>query len=1029
MKKYWQKTPTWIIFTAFFLVLTMVLVSCLYLNGRSMIWVYDGIAQHYPILVNLRSMLINFLTHCYEGFTHWSWNMGLGADQLTGLSYYVIGDFFNYLIVLFPQNAIESAFAFLIFLRMWVSGLAFLLFLSSYRFKKISRVVGALAYTFNGYALSQGMHHPFFILPLIFFPLICYGIDHGLLNKSWLPLIFAVFLTFVGNFYFAWIVGIGAIFYTIIRFYSLKKRPHFRFWKNFIKLSASVLVGLMMSAVVLLPTLLFAMKSTRVPQGFASGLIFFPAQYYLSLADPILETGNSMNFWLVIGITSIALLGLVYIVRNHKRFLLENVSLIVIFIGILIPAFGAIMNTFTTPSNRWILLGNLLFALAATIFIDNIENFTKKDINWFVIFSIAFVGFIWVGHGFLLNLSAHDFIDYCFLFLTVIILLLIFMSNISLQKKQFALTTVFILNLATNIIGVYSPNQSYMVTQQLYSGLASRFQKDYYDGADKYIQKQTGFFRTSQAPSYHYNPEIQNDPNYTNSNTNTAMNIGTKDTSIYLTLQNGYVGDFAQAVGNSQFTFNTPIAQNDYRTGLNDLLGVKYIFAKANTSKSPQLPYGYKIVKGKNGKPLIFNSQSRVNVSPMENLYGTAIYKTSQALPLAYTQNQTQSPASFNKLDAVDKERAMIDAAQVNNSTENIHPSTYISPKHTLAYSVMIDPSNLIIDTNTLAAYRLGVLGSPNASKDLKQPHKQLSLNANKKATSKFLQTNKNIYQTNQSQNANGLKEMTSDAAGNKYVYSLNINKPNLTKNSELFLVLSGIKQNPRSLKDHMNWVKNSNLLDNSFYSRLNKIDTYRSGILKPSFGGYNFDVYAGGYHTGFAQYDDNNLSNYRQIDNMVLNLGYSTNARKTVTLKFDTVKGITFSSVKLISIPFNKQYDNQITHLQQNGLKSLTVNDDNVSGNYNSPSKTTLVTSIPYSKGWQLKIDGNSIKTFPVNKGFVGATIPGGSHHVALHYQTPGLKASFVGSLLGWLLFIGFGIEQFIINRRKKQNNRQTKK
>ena len=110
MKKLWQKTPAWITYTVLFTVLICVLVGCLFLTGRSMIWELDGMAQHYPILVQLRHMILSFLHNPSGGFTHWAWNISLGSDQLTNLSYYVIGDPFNYLIALFPKSQIENVF-------------------------------------------------------------------------------------------------------------------------------------------------------------------------------------------------------------------------------------------------------------------------------------------------------------------------------------------------------------------------------------------------------------------------------------------------------------------------------------------------------------------------------------------------------------------------------------------------------------------------------------------------------------------------------------------------------------------------------------------------------------------------------------------------------------------------------------------------------------------------------------------------------------------------------------------------------
>lgn len=117
MTKLWRKTPAWLTYSVLFTVLTGIIAGSLLMTGRSMVWELDGFAQHYPILVQLRHMIATFLSDPSRGFTHWSWGISLGSDQLTNLSYYVIGDLFNYLVILFPKNHIEMAFEFLIFFK------------------------------------------------------------------------------------------------------------------------------------------------------------------------------------------------------------------------------------------------------------------------------------------------------------------------------------------------------------------------------------------------------------------------------------------------------------------------------------------------------------------------------------------------------------------------------------------------------------------------------------------------------------------------------------------------------------------------------------------------------------------------------------------------------------------------------------------------------------------------------------------------------------------------------------------------
>jgi uncharacterized membrane protein YfhO len=192
------------------------------------------------------------------------------------------------------------------------------------------------------------------------------------------------------------------------------------------------------------------------------------------------------------------------------------------------------------------------------------------------------------------------------------------------------------------------------------------------------------------------------------------------------------------------------------------------------------------------------------------------------------------------------------------------------------------------------------------------------------------------------------------------------------------------------------------------------------------------FSAFAKDYQNGYNQYDNNNLSNYRQIHSIVLNLGYSTHQRKNIDLKFNQVKNIKFKSAKLIAMPYGKSYDTQMQKLKATKPANLKVNGNHVSGTTSNVNSTTMVTSIPYSTGWKLTIDGQSTKTFVVNKGFVGANLPAGTHQIKLNYTTPGIKVGKLISAVSWLVFIiliGFGLFTRFIPKKAEPKHGHMKK
>ena len=68
------------------------------------------------------------------------------------------------------------------------------------------------------------------------------------------------------------------------------------------------------------------------------------------------------------------------------------------------------------------------------------------------------------------------------------------------------------------------------------------------------------------------------------------------------------------------------------------------------------------------------------------------------------------------------------------------------------------------------------------------------------------------------------------------------------------------------------------------------------------------------------------------------------------------------------------------------------------------------LITSIPYDKGFTVRIDGTPTAAQRVNTAFLGASISAGTHQVEICYHAPGAKAGKLSSCLGlflWLLLL----------------------
>lgn len=78
----------------------------------------------------------------------------------------------------------------------------------------------------------------------------------------------------------------------------------------------------------------------------------------------------------------------------------------------------------------------------------------------------------------------------------------------------------------------------------------------------------------------------------------------------------------------------------------------------------------------------------------------------------------------------------------------------------------------------------------------------------------------------------------------------------------------------------------------------------------------------------------------------------------------------------------------------------------------------TTIFTTIPFDKGWSLKIDGKSYPIQDFRNGFITFDVPKGKHHIELSFLPQGLIAGYIISACGIIGFVGFN---FIYRRRVK--------
>ncbi len=108
------------------------------------------------------------------------------------------------------------------------------------------------------------------------------------------------------------------------------------------------------------------------------------------------------------------------------------------------------------------------------------------------------------------------------------------------------------------------------------------------------------------------------------------------------------------------------------------------------------------------------------------------------------------------------------------------------------------------------------------------------------------------------------------------------------------------------------------------------------------------------------------------------------------------------------------RQIKHNSWHVKEAGSRHLTGK-INISNN-----QQIFATTIPYSKGWQVKIDGQKVPTFKLQGTFIGTNISKGQHTVSMTFTPPYFYLGIVLSLIAIVILV-FAEFYSRLNRSKK--------
>lgn len=648
-----------LIYTGIFVLAAFLCFIHFWINGKTFVWHNDGYTQHYKALLYfarwMRSVIKEiFINHNFN-FSTFSFSFGLGSDAFTTLQYYVIGDPFDILSVFVPSKYMVHYYDFMILMRLYISGLTFSLYAGYMGKKRNAALVGAIAYAFCSFALYSSVRHPYFINPMVFFPLLLLGVEK-IRNeqKPWL-MIAIVAMAAISNFYFFYMLVLLVVFYVLlVSFVPWEKGTFKKKIVSIFKIGFYSFTGVLIGTITFLPVVLLFLADSRSENGYTFNLLY-PLAYYRKILSSLI-TCEIPGKWTIIGISAVAIVSvfLLFIKKDKNRFRLK-VAFVLAFAAFLIPLAGYISNGFSYVANRWSWGFAFLFAYIFSEMWQDLFKLTKKEASYLLISVSVYLGICIISYH---NISKNFFFSLCIVVATVLILALnrhLIQNN---AKGVFSKITAERLLIALLIIGIganaffrYSPF-SYNYVDEFKE--ASSFQEELYANETQAIMQadnSKNFYRYSG----------------TKLASNASVLNGLSNTQYFWSLSNGAITDlYNHTLVSVEMLDN--LNGFDSRTALEELSATKYF---VTTKKDySQVPYGYKLssdtkVKKPNGKNKTYY-----------------VYKNKYALPLGFTYSSSLSQQQAESLTALELQEAMLQSVVLDKDIKN-RENTQLSFRNT----------------------------------------------------------------------------------------------------------------------------------------------------------------------------------------------------------------------------------------------------------------------------------------------------------------------------------------------------------
>lgn len=315
-----------------------------------------------------------------EGNWGWNWYTDLGANFIGSYTFYLLGSPFFWLTLPFPNDWVPYLMGPLLMLKYASMSMTATAWLRRYVKHGEFAVLGGLLYAFSGYTMYNTFFNHFLDV-MVFFPLMLIGMDELVENNTRGVFALSVALCAVVNYVFFAGEAVFMVLYYVMKVWMKGYKTD---WKRFIAVAVEAVLGFLISAFFVLPSLIVMLQNPR-SSGFLTGYDFWIYDYerkpWVILltfffppelpSQPIMITDSYMRWTSVQAYIPIfSMCGVIAFVREQRKHWLKNFIVLLV-----IMAFIPGLNSMFTMMNdsyyaRWYFMLVLMLVTATVIQLD-----------------------------------------------------------------------------------------------------------------------------------------------------------------------------------------------------------------------------------------------------------------------------------------------------------------------------------------------------------------------------------------------------------------------------------------------------------------------------------------------------------------------------------------------------------------------------------------------------------------------------------------------------------------------------------